>query len=61
MPGSAANLKRDGVQVVEGAGLVASGVQFITRLAVVFTDEFAPRAKNIMTPRSKLNLKGKVK
>ena len=32
--------KREGVQVVEGAGLVASGVQFITRLATVFTEEF---------------------
>ena len=31
---------RVGVLVVERVGLVASGVQFITRLAVVFTEEF---------------------
>ena len=31
---------REGVPVVERVGLVASGVQFITRLAVVFTEEF---------------------
>ena len=31
---------RVGVPVVERVGLVASGVQFITRLAAVFTEEF---------------------
>ena len=31
---------RVGVPVVERVGLVASGVQFITRLAVVFKEEF---------------------
>jgi hypothetical protein len=28
-----------GVQVVEGVGLVASGLQFFTRLAAVFAEE----------------------
>ena len=29
----------EGVQVVEGVGLVASGFQFFTRLAAVFAEE----------------------
>jgi len=39
LPESAANLKPEGVQVVEGVGLVASGFQFFTRLAAVFAEE----------------------
>jgi len=39
LPESAANLKREGVQVVEGVGLVASGFQFFTRLGSVFAEE----------------------
>jgi len=39
LPESAANLKRAGVQVVEGVGLVASDFQFLTRLAAVFAQE----------------------
>jgi len=38
LPESAANLKREGVQVVEGVGLV-TGFQFFTCLAAVFAEE----------------------
>ena len=39
MPESAANLKREGVQVVEGGGLVASGFLFLLGLAALFAKE----------------------
>jgi len=42
LPESAANLKTEGVQVVEGVGLVASGLQFFTHLAAVL----APNPKS---------------
>ena len=35
----AIQLKPEGVQVVEGVGLVDSGFQFFTRLGSVFTEE----------------------
>jgi len=36
LPESAANLKREGVQVVAQVGLVAFSFQFFTRLAALF-------------------------
>jgi len=39
LPESAANLKSEGVQVVEGVGLVASSFQFFTCLAAVFAEK----------------------
>jgi len=38
LPERAANLKPEGVQVVEGVGLVSSGL-FINRLGSVFAEE----------------------
>jgi len=35
LPESAANLKREGVQVVEGFGLVASNFQFLLGIAAL--------------------------
>jgi len=39
LPESAANLKTEGVQVVEGVGLIAFSFQFFSRLAAVFAEE----------------------